>query len=206
MAFELLAEDQDTKARAGNFTTDHGTIEKPIFMPVGTIGNVKGVHQRELKEDINPDVILGNTYHLYLRPEMDVMEAAGGLHKFMNWNRNILTDRGGFQVFSLSDNRKITEEGVTFRSHIDGSKPFFSTASGTYILLSIGPDIIMAFDECIPHPADYTYAKNSTKRTHRWLDRCFKQFDKTPAKYGHNQFLFPIVQGGTYKDLRKHSA
>lgn len=206
MAFELLAEDQETKARAGSFTTDHGTIETPIFMPVGTIGNVKGVHQRELKEDINPDVILGNTYHLYLRPEMDVMKAAGGLHKFMNWNRNILTDSGGFQVFSLSDNRKITEEGVTFRSHIDGSKHFFSPESATDIQRAIGADIIMAFDECIPYPADYTYAKNSTNRTHRWLDRCFEQFDKTPAKYGHEQFLFPIVQGGTYKDLRKQSA
>lgn len=206
MAFELLKEDQETKARAGSFTTDHGTIETPIFMPVGTLANVKGVHQRELREDINPDVILGNTYHLYLRPQMDVMKAAGGLHKFMNWDRNILTDSGGFQVFSLSENRKIKEEGVHFRSHIDGSKHLFTPENVMDVQRTIGADIIMAFDECIPYPADYEYAKKSTARTHRWLDRCVARLRETEPHYGHKQHLFPIVQGGVYKDLRIQSA
>ncbi len=206
MAYKLHITDPKTKARAGEFITDHGTVETPIFMPVGTIATVKGVHQRELKNDINPDVILGNTYHLYLRPGMEVMEAAGGLHRFMNWDRNILTDSGGFQVFSLSDNRKIKEEGVTFRSHIDGSKHFFSPESVMEIQRTIGSDIMMALDECIPYPCDYAYAKNSTHRTHRWLDRCFTYLKDNPEKYGHQQYLFPIVQGGTFTDLRKQSA
>lgn len=206
MAYKLLTTDKETKARAGEFITDHGKIETPIFMPVGTIANVKGVHQRELKNDINPDIILGNTYHLYLRPGMEVMGGAGGLHRFMNWDRNILTDSGGFQVFSLSDNRKIQEEGVTFRSHIDGSKHFFSPESVMEIQRTIGSDIMMALDECIPYPCDYTYAKDSTNRTHRWLDRCFAYLEANPEKYGYQQHLFPIVQGGTYTDLRKQSA
>lgn len=206
MAFKPVAKDKNTKARAGTFLTDHGEIQTPIFMPVGTIANVKGVHQRELKEDINPDVILGNTYHLYLRPELDVLEEAGGLHRFMNWDRSILTDSGGFQVFSLSDNRKIMEEGVEFKSHIDGSSHFFSPEKVMDIQRVIGADIIMAFDECIPYPADYDYAKKSTERTHRWLDRCFDRLKQTQPKYGHSQRLFPIVQGGVYRDLRRQSA
>lgn len=206
MAFQLLAQDQQTKARAGVFETDHGKIETPIFMPVGTIANVKGVHQRELKDEINPDVILGNTYHLYLRPQLDVMKAAGGLHKFMNWDRNILTDSGGYQVYSLSGTRKIKENGVKFKSHIDGSLHFFSPEKVMEIQRVIGADIIMAFDECMPYPCDYTYAKNSTNRTHRWLDRCMAHLEKTPLEYDHVQQLFPIVQGGTYKDLRRQSA
>lgn len=206
MAFELLAEDKETKARAGTLTLDHGKIETPIFMPVGTLANVKGVHQRELRQDIDPDIILGNTYHLYLRPQMDVMKAAGGLHKFMNWDRNILTDSGGFQVFSLSENRKIKEEGVKFRSHIDGSKHLFTPENVMDTQRIIGADIIMAFDECIPYPADYEYAKKSTDRTHRWLDRCVARLKETRPHYGHQQHLFPIVQGGVYKDLRIQSA
>lgn len=206
MAFQLIAKDTETNARAGTLTLDHGEIETPIFMPVGTIANVKGVHQRELKEDINPDIILGNTYHLYLRPGMDIMKAAGGLHKFMNWDRNILTDSGGFQVFSLADNRKIKEEGVVFQSHIDGSRHIFTPENVMEIQRIIGADIIMAFDECIPYPCDYSYAKESTLRTHRWLDRCITHLDKVPLEYEHNQYLFPIVQGGVYKDLRKMSA
>src|SRR5699024_2926565 len=206
MAFELKKQDEETKARAGVFTTDHGKIETPIFMPVGTIANVKGIHQRELREDIKPDIILGNTYHLYLRTQMEVMKAAGGLHQFMNWDKPILTDSCGFQVFSLSDNRKIKEEGVHFRSHIDGSKHIFTSESVMDIQRTIGADIIMAFDECIPYPADYTYAKKSTARTHRWLDRCFSRLKETEPHYGHQQHLFPIVQGGVYKDLRIQSA
>ncbi len=206
MSFKRVATDAQSKARAGSLTMGHGVIETPIFMPVGTIANVKGVHQRELKQDINPDIILGNTYHLYLRPQMDVLHAAGGLHKFMNWDRNILTDSGGFQVFSLSDIRKIKEEGVEFRSHIDGSKHFFSPEKVMEIQRVIGSDIMMALDECIPYPADYTYAKESTRRTHRWLDRCIKYLAENPPLYGHQQALFPIVQGGVYKDLRKESA
>jgi len=206
MKFELLHTDAQSQARAGKITTDHGVIETPIFMPVGTVASVKGVHQRELKNDINPDIILGNTYHLYLRPKMDILEQAGGLHKFMNWDRNILTDSGGYQVYSLSSNRKIKEEGVKFKSHIDGSYHFFSPESVMEIQRTIGADIIMAFDECTPYPCDYRYAKRSMHMTHRWLDRCVTHFEKTPPKYGYEQTLFPIVQGSTYKDLRQQSA
>lgn len=206
MTFDLLKTDSGTQARAGEINLAHGKVETPIFMPVGTLANVKGIHQRELKEDINPDIILGNTYHLYLRPQTDIIEKAGGLHKFMNWDRNILTDSGGFQVFSLADNRKIVEEGVRFQSHIDGSYHMFTPENVMDIQRSIGADIIMAFDECPPYPATYEYVKNSMHRTHRWLDRCFTQFDSTPAKYGYEQYLFPIVQGGVYKDLREQSA
>lgn len=206
MQFELLKSDAQTKARAGKITTDHGVIETPIFMPVGTVASVKGVHQRELKQDINPDIILGNTYHLYLRPKTDILEQAGGLHKFMNWDRNILTDSGGYQVYSLSANRKIKEEGVKFKSHIDGSYHFFSPESVMEIQRSIGADIIMAFDECTPYPCDYNYAKRSMHMTHRWLDRCIAHLDKTPLKYDYDQTFFPIVQGSTYKDLRQQSA
>jgi len=206
MQFDLLKTDSQSKARAGKITTDHGVIETPIFMPVGTVASVKGVHQRELKEDINPDIILGNTYHLYLRPKTDILEKAGGLHKFMNWDRNILTDSGGYQVYSLSANRKIKEEGVKFKSHIDGSYHFFSPESVMEIQRSIGADIIMAFDECTPYPCDYNYAKRSMHMTHRWLDRCVIHLAKTPLKYDYNQTLFPIVQGSVYKDLRMQSA
>ncbi len=206
LKFNLVQKDKGTKARAATLETDHGVIETPIFMPVGTVASVKGVHQRELKEDINPDVILGNTYHLYLRPGMDILEKAGGLHKFMGWDRNILTDSGGYQVYSLSDNRKIKEEGVTFKSHIDGSKHFFSPESAMDVQRTIGADIIMAFDECTPYPCDYDYAKRSMHMTHRWLDRCMARFKNTPPKYDYEQSLFPIVQGSTYKDLRRQSA
>jgi queuine tRNA-ribosyltransferase len=206
MKFDLLTTDIHSQARAGKITTDHGVIETPIFMPVGTVASVKGVHQRELKEEINPDIILGNTYHLYLRPKMDILEKAGGLHKFMNWDRNILTDSGGYQVYSLSSNRKIKEEGVKFKSHIDGSYHFFSPESAVDIQRSIGADIIMAFDECTPYPCDYRYAKRSMHMTHRWLDRCITHFGNTQPKYGYEQTFFPIVQGSTYKDLRKQSA
>jgi len=206
MDFKILAKDAAGKARAATITTDHGTIETPIFMPVGTVASVKGVHQRELKDDINPDIILGNTYHLYLRPKTPILEAAGGLHKFMNWDRNILTDSGGYQVYSLSGTRKIKEEGVKFKSHIDGSYHVFSPENVMDIQRTIGADIIMAFDECTPYPCDYNYAKRSMHMTHRWLDRCIKRFGETAPKYGYNQTLFPIVQGSTYKDLRMQSA
>ncbi|MGV7107357.1 tRNA guanosine(34) transglycosylase Tgt [Flavobacterium sp. U410] len=206
MKFDLLKKDTKSQARAGVITTDHGVIETPIFMPVGTVASVKGVHQRELKEDINPDIILGNTYHLYLRPQTDILEKAGGLHKFMNWDRNILTDSGGYQVYSLSSNRKIKEEGVKFKSHIDGSYHFFSPENVMEIQRTIGADIIMAFDECTPYPCDYRYAKRSMHMTHRWLDRCVDHLKKVPVKYGYEQTLFPIVQGSTYKDLRQQSA
>jgi len=206
MKFDLLAKDPQSKARAGSITTDHGTIETPIFMPVGTVASVKGVHQRELKDDINPDIILGNTYHLYLRPQTDILEKAGGLHKFMNWDRPILTDSGGYQVYSLSANRKIKEEGVKFKSHIDGSYHFFSPESVMEIQRTIGADIIMAFDECTPYPCDYRYAKRSMHMTHRWLDRCISHLEKLPFKYGYSQAFFPIVQGSTYTDLRQQSA
>lgn len=206
MQFELLQTDSQSKARAGKITTDHGVIETPIFMPVGTVASVKGVHQRELKQDINPDIILGNTYHLYLRPKTPILEQAGGLHKFMNWDRNILTDSGGYQVYSLSANRKIKEEGVKFKSHIDGSYHFFSPESVMEIQRTIGADIIMAFDECTPYPCDYNYAKRSMHMTHRWLDRCIAHLEKTPLKYDYDQTFFPIVQGSTYKDLRQQSA
>ncbi|MFL0073238.1 tRNA guanosine(34) transglycosylase Tgt [Tenacibaculum maritimum] len=206
MQFDLKTKDPKSKARAGVITTDHGTIETPIFMPVGTVGTVKGVHQTELKNEINPDIILGNTYHLYLRPQTSILEQAGGLHKFMNWDRNILTDSGGYQVYSLSGRRKINEEGVKFKSHIDGSTHFFTPESVMEIQRSIGADIIMAFDECTPYPCDYNYAKRSMHMTHRWLKRCVNHLEKTPLKYDYNQTLFPIVQGSTYKDLRKQSA
>ena len=206
MTFNLKEQDKRTKARAGIIKTDHGSIETPIFMPVGTVASVKGVHQRELKNDINPDIILGNTYHLYLRPQTSILEQAGGLHKFMNWDRNILTDSGGYQVYSLSANRKIKEEGVKFKSHIDGSYHTFTPENVMEIQRSIGADIIMAFDECTPYPCDYNYAKRSMRMTHRWLDRCLKHLEKVPFKYGYSQSFFPIVQGSTYKDLRMQSA
>jgi len=206
MKFDLLQKDPNSKARAGTITTDHGVIETPIFMPVGTVASVKGVHQRELKEEINPDIILGNTYHLYLRPQTAILEKAGGLHKFMNWDRNILTDSGGYQVYSLSANRKIKEEGVKFKSHIDGSFHFFTPENVMEIQRTIGADIIMAFDECTPYPCDYRYAQRSMHMTHRWLDRCINHLEKVPTKYGFEQTFFPIVQGSTYKDLRQQSA
>ena len=206
MQFKILAKDSGSKARTGTLTTDHGTIETPIFMPVGTAGTVKAVHQRELKEDIKAQIILGNTYHLYLRPGLEVLETAGGLHKFNGWDGPILTDSGGYQVYSLSDMRKIKEEGVNFTSHIDGSRHHFSPENVMDIQRSIGADIIMAFDECTPYPCDYDYAKQSMGRTHRWLKRCIGHFDQTEPKYGYQQSLFPIVQGSVYKDLRKQSA
>lgn len=206
MQFDLEITNEKSKARAGVITTDHGTIETPIFMPVGTVATVKGVHQSELKNEINPDIILGNTYHLYLRPQTSILEQAGGLHKFMNWDRNILTDSGGYQVYSLSANRKIKEEGVKFKSHIDGSTHFFTPENVMEIQRTIGADIIMAFDECTPYPCDYKYAKNSMNMTHRWLKRCVNHLEKVPPKYNYQQSLFPIVQGSTYKDLREQSA
>ncbi len=206
MIFDLVQKDPHTKARAGSITTDHGVIETPIFMPVGTAASVKGVHQRELKQDINPDIILGNTYHLYLRPQTEILEKAGGLHKFMNWDRNILTDSGGYQVYSLSANRKIKEEGVKFKSHIDGSYHFFTPENVMEIQRTIGADIIMAFDECTPYPCDYRYAQRSMHMTHRWLNRCINHLENLPFKYGYEQTFFPIVQGSTYKDLRQQSA
>jgi len=206
MKFDLKVTDKQSKARAGVITTDHGTILTPIFMPVGTVASVKGVHQLELKNDVKAQIILGNTYHLYLRPKMQILEQAGGLHKFMNWEGNILTDSGGYQVYSLSANRKIKEEGVKFKSHIDGSIHFFSPENVMEVQRSIGADIIMAFDECTPYPCDYNYAKNSMHMTHRWLDRCVAHLQKVPFKYGYSQAFFPIVQGSTYKDLRTQSA
>ena len=206
MKFNLIGKDINSKARAGTMVTDHGTIETPIFMPVGTVASVKGVHQRELREDINPDIILGNTYHLYLRPQTQILEKAGGLHKFMNWDRNILTDSGGYQVYSLSANRKIKEEGVKFKSHIDGSYHVFTPENVMEIQRTIGADIIMAFDECTPYPCDYNYAKQSMHMTHRWLDRCMDHLKNLPFKYGYSQSFFPIVQGSTFKDLRIQSA
>ena len=206
MNFELQTTDTTTKARAGRITTDHGVIETPIFMPVGTVASVKGVQQRELTEDINADIILGNTYHLYLRPTTSILEQAGGLHKFMHWDRNILTDSGGYQVYSFSSTRKIKEEGVRFKSHIDGSYHFFSPEKSMEIQRSIGADIIMAFDECTPYPCEYGYAKRSMHMTHRWLDRCIDYLGENAPKYGYNQSLFPIVQGSVYPDLRKISA
>ena len=206
MKFDLKTTDPKSQARAGVITTDHGDIETPIFMPVGTVGTVKGVHQTELKNEINPDIILGNTYHLYLRPGLDILEKAGGLHKFMNWDRNILTDSGGYQVYSLSGRRKINEQGVKFKSHIDGSMHFFTPENVMETQRIIGADIIMAFDECTPYPCEYNYAKRSMHMTHRWLDRCIKRLEKLPYKYGYEQTFFPIVQGSTYKDLRRQSA
>jgi queuine tRNA-ribosyltransferase len=206
MQFELLAKDKNSKARAGIITTDHGTIETPIFMPVGTAGSVKAVHQKELVEDVKAQIILGNTYHLNLRPGISILEQAGGLHKFMSWNKPILTDSGGYQVFSMSEIRKITEDGVTFQSHIDGSKLFFSPEVSIDIQRKIGADIIMAFDECTPHPCEHHIAKKSMNLTHRWLQRSCEHFDKQNFLYNHSQTLFPIVQGSTFKDLRKESA
>ena len=206
MKFDLFKKDTETRARAATLVTDHGVIETPIFMPVGTVGTVKGVHQRELKNDIDPDIILANTYHLFLRPQIDILEKAGGLHKFMNWDRNILTDSGGYQVYSLSANRKIKEEGVKFKSHIDGTMHTFTPENVMEIQRSIGADIIMAFDECTPYPCDYKYAKRSMHMTHRWLDRCLEQLKKTSPKYNYEQTFFPIVQGSTYTDLRVQSA
>lgn len=206
MNFELLSTDANTHARAGRITTDHGVIETPIFMPVGTVASVKGVQQRELAQDINADIILGNTYHLYLRPTTSILEQAGGLHKFMHWDRNILTDSGGYQVYSFSSTRKIKEEGVRFKSHIDGSYHFFSPEKSMEIQRSIGADIIMAFDECTPYPCEYAYAKRSMHMTHRWLDRCISYLQENAPKYGYNQSLFPIVQGSVYPDLRRASA
>ncbi len=203
MDFHLQKTDEDSRARAGIITTGHGLIETPIFMPVGTAGSVKGIHTRDIKEDIKAQIILGNTYHLYLRPGMDVIEKAGGLHKFNRWDGPILTDSGGFQVFSLGDLRKLTEEGVRFQSHIDGSYHQFTPENVMDIQRTIGADIVMAFDECTPGGADYDYAKKSLELTQRWLERCFIHFDKTKPKYGHNQSLFPIVQGNTFTDLRK---
>jgi queuine tRNA-ribosyltransferase len=205
LTFELQTQSKTGSARAGKITTDHGVIETPIFMPVGTIGSVKAVTQQQLKKDINAQIILGNTYHLYLRPGLEVLEAAGGLHQFMGWDRPILTDSGGYQVFSLANNRKIKPEGVIFQSHIDGSKHLFSPEKVMDIQRSIGGDIIMAFDECPPFPSEYDYVKKSMDLTHVWLDKCVHQFDNTPYKYGYTQNLFPIVQGGIYEDLRKAS-
>jgi len=206
MHFDLIHTDPQSKARAGTITTAHGKIETPIFMPVGTAGTVKGVHQHELEDDIKADIILGNTYHLYLRPGLEVLEAAGGLHKFMNWDKPILTDSGGYQVYSLSGTRKIKEEGVHFKSHIDGRRLFFSPEIAVDIQRTIGADIIMAFDECTPYPCDYQYAKRSMHMTHRWLKRCCTHFDQGEGKYGYDQTFFPIVQGSVYPDLRKQSA
>ncbi|MDE3144140.1 MAG: tRNA guanosine(34) transglycosylase Tgt [Bacteroidota bacterium] len=206
LQFQLEATDTNCKARAGKMITDHGEILTPIFMPVGTVGSVKAVTQQQLELDVQAQIILGNTYHLYLRPGLDVLQAAGGLHQFNGWHHPILTDSGGYQVFSLAANRKIKEEGVMFQSHIDGSRHLFSPEKVMDIQRTIGADIIMAFDECPPYPSDYKYAKKSMQLTHRWLDRCFDRLNETPDKYGYTQNLFPIVQGSTYKDLRTESA
>lgn len=206
MQFRLEHQDPGSKARSGTITTAHGEIKTPIFMPVGTVGSVKAVHQRELEHDIKAQIILGNTYHLYLRPGTDILNGAGGLHQFMNWQKPILTDSGGYQVYSLANNRKITEEGVAFKSHIDGSKHFFSPEKSMEIQRHIGADIIMAFDECPPYPSTYQYARESMDMTHRWLKRCGIWLDQNEAYYGYEQSLFPIVQGSTYKDLRIKSA
>jgi len=206
MKFTLAGRDASSSARAGIIETDHGLIHTPIFMPVGTQGSVKGVTREDLTDEIKAEIILGNTYHLYLRPGLSVLESAGGLHGFEGWNKPLLTDSGGYQVFSLGAMRKINEEGVTFRSHIDGSKHVFTPERAIDIQRVIGADIIMAFDECTPYPCEYKYASDSMHLTHRWLDRCIAHFNQTEGKYGHRQFLFPIVQGSVYKDLRKQSA
>jgi queuine tRNA-ribosyltransferase len=206
MTFELQAQDGKTQARAGLFTTDHGVVETPIFMPVGTLGSVKAVHQTELRDEVKAQIILGNTYHLYLRPGLSILEKAGGLHQFNAWDKPILTDSGGYQVFSLAHRRKIREEGATFQSHIDGSKHLFTPEGVMDIQRVIGADIIMAFDECTPGTADFDYALKSMELTHRWLDRCIDRFDHTDPKYGYSQTLFPIVQGCVYPELRKRSA
>lgn len=205
LSFELSHRDIHSKARAGKITTDHGEILTPIFMPVGTAGSVKAVTQQQLVSEVKAQIILGNTYHLYLRPGLEVLEKAGGLHRFNGWERPILTDSGGYQVFSLAGTRKIKEEGVTFQSHIDGSRHLFAPENVMDIQRSIGGDIIMAFDECPPGGSEFSYAKKSMELTHRWLDRCFTRFNETEPKYGYTQNLFPIVQGGTFKDLRKQS-
>jgi queuine tRNA-ribosyltransferase len=205
LQFQLQNIDVNSKARAGVITTDHGSIETPIFMPVGTVGSVKAVSQQQLQTEVQAQIILGNTYHLYLRPGLEVMEAAGGLHRFNGWHQPILTDSGGYQVFSLAGTRKIKEEGVTFQSHIDGSKHLFTPENVMDIQRTIGADIMMAFDECPPGGSEYNYAKKSLALTHRWLDRCFDRFNATVSKYGYTQNLFPIVQGAMYKDLRKES-
>ena len=206
MNFTLSKKDKNSNARSGILKTDHGEIKTPIFMPVGTAGTVKSVSQRDLEDQINAQIILGNTYHLYLRPGIETLESIGGLHKFISWDRPILTDSGGYQVYSLSGRRKITEQGVKFKSHIDGSSHFFTPENVMEIQKSIGADIIMAFDECTPYPCDYSYAKDSMEMTHRWLKRCVVGFNSTPFKYDYSQVLFPIVQGSTYSDLRKQSA
>jgi queuine tRNA-ribosyltransferase len=206
MKFNLLKTDKASKARIGEIETYHGNIQTPIFMPVGTAGTVKGVHQHELIEDTKAQIILGNTYHLYLRPKLDTIEKAGGLHKFIGWDKPLLTDSGGYQVYSLAENRKITEEGVKFQSHIDGSYQFFTPEYVIDIQRKIGADIIMAFDECTPYPCEYDYAKKSMHLTHRWLKRCCNRFDETTGNYGFEQSFFPIVQGSVYKDLREQSA
>lgn len=206
MNFELSGTDDKSNARAGVITTDHGQIETPIFMPVGTVGSVKAVTQPQLKNEINAQIILGNTYHLYLRPGTDIIEQAGGLHKFNGWGRPILTDSGGYQVFSLSNNRKLSEEGALFQSHIDGSRHMFTPENVMDIQRSIGADIIMAFDECPPYPSEYEYARKSMELTHRWLARCVQRMEETTPKYDYSQALFPIVQGSTFKDLRKKSS
>ena len=206
MNFKLLKKDSQSKARAGEFKTDHGIVQTPIFMPVGTAGSVKGVSQQDLENQVKAQIILGNTYHLYLRPGLEVLKHSGGLHKFIGWDKPILTDSGGYQVYSLSDKRKIKEEGVTFRSHIDGSSHLFTPEYAVDVQRVIGADIIMAFDECTPYPCDYTYAKKSMHLTHRWLKRCCDHFDATNCDYGYNQTFFPIVQGSVYEDLRAESA
>ena len=206
MNFTLSKKDKNSNARSGILKTDHGEIKTPIFMPVGTAGTVKSVSQRDLEDQVNAQIILGNTYHLYLRPGIETLERIGGLHKFISWDKPILTDSGGYQVYSLSGRRKIIEEGVKFKSHIDGSSHFFTPENVMEIQKSIGADIIMAFDECTPYPCDYSYAKDSMEMTHRWLKRCVDGFNSTPFKYDYSQVLFPIVQGSTYSDLRKKSA
>ncbi len=204
--FRVLSKDEKSSARAGLYRTGHGEIETPIFMPVGTAGSVKAVHIPELEKDVKAQIILGNTYHLYLRPGLEVVGNAGGLHRFIGWDKPILSDSGGYQVYSLANTRKLTEDGVIFRSHIDGSRHRFTPEGVVDIQRAIGADIIMAFDECTPYPCDYDYAVNSMELTHRWLDRCVDHFDQTEPMYGYHQSLFPIVQGSTYKDLRKQSA
>ncbi len=206
MQFNLVSKDPKSAARAGEITTDHGKINTPIFMPVGTAGSVKGLHIHDVKTDVNAEIILGNTYHLYLRPGLDILHQVGGLHKFNGWDRPILTDSGGYQVYSLADRRKLTREGVVFQSHIDGSKHQFTPERVMDIERTIGADIIMAFDECTPYPCDYKYAASSLDITHHWLDRCVEQVKNTEPQYGYNQALFPIVQGSTYRDLRVKSA
>lgn len=206
LSFQIEKKDPHSKARTGRIATDHGTIETPIFMPVGTAGTVKAVTQQQLKENVNAEIILGNTYHLYLRPGLDVLKSAGGLHKFNGWDKPILTDSGGYQVFSLASNRKISEDGVVFQSHIDGSKHLFTPEKAVDIQRVIGGDIIMAFDECPPWPSEYAYTKTSMELTHRWVKRCMEYLAENPALYGYTQNLFPIVQGGTFADLRKASS